>query len=189
MGQKWGAVPLWGGGAGSRSNTMWPAPSPTCMPSFILICPTVWPQCTNVTDRQHRQTGQTTDRWRRANRFTSGRPKTLLRLYTMYFRFLPVINRFIYRSLLPFRPRRAAARPHSGLVFDIAYTLLHRAPDAVIHRILAGYTLGLMNSVVSRCTSLTVTRAMCRRIVFSAMLQFGGGNFCTSNTYRYNRDR
>jgi len=27
---------------------------------FILIRPTVWPQCTNVTDRQ---TGQTTDRW------------------------------------------------------------------------------------------------------------------------------
>jgi len=31
------------------------------MPSFILIRPTVWPQCTNVTDRQDRtgQTGQT----------------------------------------------------------------------------------------------------------------------------------
>jgi len=28
------------------------------MPSFILICPTVWPQCTNVTDRTDRQTGQ-----------------------------------------------------------------------------------------------------------------------------------
>jgi len=25
------------------------------MPSFILISPTVWPQCTNVTDRQNRQ--------------------------------------------------------------------------------------------------------------------------------------
>ena len=38
------------------------------MPSFILIHPTVWPQCTNVTDRQtdktgrqDRQTGQRTD--------------------------------------------------------------------------------------------------------------------------------
>jgi len=28
-----------------------PGPSPTCVPSFILIRPTVWPQCTNVTDR------------------------------------------------------------------------------------------------------------------------------------------
>ena len=30
------------------------------MPSFTLIHPTVWPQYTNVTDRQDRQTGQTT---------------------------------------------------------------------------------------------------------------------------------
>ena len=29
------------------------------MPSFILIHPTVWPQYTNVRDRQDRQTGQT----------------------------------------------------------------------------------------------------------------------------------
>jgi len=53
MGQKLGgAVPLWGRGAGSPSNTMWPGPKPTCMPSFILIRQTVWPQYTNVTDRQ-----------------------------------------------------------------------------------------------------------------------------------------
>ena len=48
-----GAVPLLGG-AGSPSNTMWPGPRPTCMPSFILIHPTVWPQYTNVTDRTYR---------------------------------------------------------------------------------------------------------------------------------------
>ena len=35
------------------------------MPSFILIHPTVWPQCTNVTDRQDRQTGQWSDSIRR----------------------------------------------------------------------------------------------------------------------------
>ena len=60
MGQKWGALPLWRRGAGSPPNTMWPGPRPTCMRSFILIRPTVWPQCTNVTDRQDRQdkTGQ-----------------------------------------------------------------------------------------------------------------------------------
>ena len=53
-------VPLWGRGAGSPSNTMWPDPRPTCMPSFILIHPTVWPQYTNVADRtDNRQTGQT----------------------------------------------------------------------------------------------------------------------------------
>ena len=44
------------GGAGSPSNTMWSGPMPTCMPSFILIHPAVWPQYTNVTDRQDRQT-------------------------------------------------------------------------------------------------------------------------------------
>jgi len=32
---------------------------PTCMPSFILIRETVWPQYTNVTDRTDRHTGQT----------------------------------------------------------------------------------------------------------------------------------
>jgi len=48
-----------GGQHGSPPNTMWPGPRPTCMPSFILIRPTVWPQCTNVTDRQtDRQKGQ-----------------------------------------------------------------------------------------------------------------------------------
>jgi len=33
------------------------------MPSFILIRPTVWPQCTNVTDRQDRQTDRQTTVW------------------------------------------------------------------------------------------------------------------------------
>ena len=51
MGRKLGAVPLWGGGSGSPSNTMCPGMRPTCVPSFILIRQTVWPQCTNVTDR------------------------------------------------------------------------------------------------------------------------------------------
>ena len=59
---------LWG--AGSPSNTMWPGPRPTAIPSFILIHPTVWPQYTNVTDRQDRQT---TVRWHRANRPKSHR--------------------------------------------------------------------------------------------------------------------
>jgi len=48
---------LEGGAAGSPSNTMWPGPRPTGMPSFILIHPTVWPQYTNVKDRTDR-TGQ-----------------------------------------------------------------------------------------------------------------------------------
>jgi len=60
MGRKVGAVPLWGGGAGSPSNTMWPGPRPTSMPSFILIHRTVWPQFTNVTGRQDRENRQTT---------------------------------------------------------------------------------------------------------------------------------
>jgi len=49
-----GSAPLCGGGAGSPSNTVWPGPRPTCMPSFVLIRPTVWPQYTNATDRQDR---------------------------------------------------------------------------------------------------------------------------------------
>jgi len=54
------AVPLWGGDAGSPSETMWPGSRPTCKPSSILIRPTVLPQCTNVTDRQ--DTEDRTDR-------------------------------------------------------------------------------------------------------------------------------
>jgi len=77
MGRKLGA-----GGAGSPSNMMWPGPRRTCMPSVITIHPTVWPQCTNVTDRQtgqdrqtDRQTERTTVSKHRANRFTNGRAK------------------------------------------------------------------------------------------------------------------
>ena len=75
MGQKLGALPLWGG-AGSPSNRMWPGPRPTSMPTFILTHATVWPQYTNVTDRQNRRDRQTTVRQDRANRFTNGGPKT-----------------------------------------------------------------------------------------------------------------
>ena len=48
------SAPFWRGGAGLPSNTMWPEPRPACMPSSILIHRTVWPQYTNVTDRQDR---------------------------------------------------------------------------------------------------------------------------------------
>ena len=46
-----------GRGPGFPSNTMWPGPRPTCVPSFILIRPTVWPQYIptlqkDTTDRQ-----------------------------------------------------------------------------------------------------------------------------------------
>jgi len=60
MGGKLGAVSLWGGGAGSSSNTVWPGLRPTCMRSFVLIHPTVWPQYTNVTDRQTGETDRQT---------------------------------------------------------------------------------------------------------------------------------
>jgi len=52
--EKWegGGVPVSVAGAGSPSNTMSPEPRNTSLPSGILIHPTVWPQCTNVTDRQ-----------------------------------------------------------------------------------------------------------------------------------------
>jgi len=45
-------VPLLGEGAGSRSNTMWPEPRPTSVPSGILTHPAILPQYTNVTGRQ-----------------------------------------------------------------------------------------------------------------------------------------
>jgi len=51
------------GEAESSSNTMWPGPRTTSMPSFILIHPTVLPQYTNVTDSQtDTQTDRTTVR-------------------------------------------------------------------------------------------------------------------------------
>jgi len=40
------------GEAGSQYNTMWPGPRHISVPSGVLIHPTVWPQYTNVTDRQ-----------------------------------------------------------------------------------------------------------------------------------------
>ena len=42
MGRKLAAVPF--GGSGSLSNTMWPGPWSTSIPSGILIHPAVWPQ-------------------------------------------------------------------------------------------------------------------------------------------------
>jgi len=54
-----GCAPFGGGGPGSPSNTVWSGPRPTCVPSFILIRPTVWLQYTNITDRQDRQTDRT----------------------------------------------------------------------------------------------------------------------------------
>jgi len=69
-----GLCPFGGGGVWSPSNTMWRGSRRTCMPSFILMHPTVWPQYANVTDR----TGQVNCliALHRANRFTNGRPKT-----------------------------------------------------------------------------------------------------------------
>jgi len=56
MGQKLeDRAPLEEGELGSHL-TLWTGPRPTSVPSFILIRPTVWPQYTNVTDRQDRQT-------------------------------------------------------------------------------------------------------------------------------------
>ena len=62
------------GVAGSPSNTVWPWPRPTCVPSFILIRLTVWPhgpQYTNVTNRQDRLDRQRSDS---VGRTVFGRP-------------------------------------------------------------------------------------------------------------------
>ena len=73
--EKWGLCPFWGGELVPHL-AMWPGPRPTCMPSFMLIHATVWPQYTNITDRQPGQDrkDRTTVRQHRANRFTNGRP-------------------------------------------------------------------------------------------------------------------
>ena len=74
-----GAVPLggWSWVPNSPSNTMWPEPRPTSVPSFILIHLTY----TNVTDRTDRQD----DGPHRANRFTNGRPKTTRPNFTKFY--------------------------------------------------------------------------------------------------------
>jgi len=60
MGRKVGAaVPLFGEGAGSLSNTMWPEPRPTSVPSGILTHPAIWPQY-----QRHRQTGQRSEEFK-----------------------------------------------------------------------------------------------------------------------------
>ena len=68
------------GGAGSPSNTMWPGPRPISVPGGNLSHPTVWPQYTNVTDRQERQRSDIATE-HRANRFTNGLPKIILLRY------------------------------------------------------------------------------------------------------------
>ena len=77
MGRKVGAAVPLSGAAESPSNTMWPGPRPTSMPSGILIHPSVWPQYTNVTDRTG-QTEQTTSDSIGRTRFTNGCPKVFL---------------------------------------------------------------------------------------------------------------
>jgi len=49
-------APLSGGGAESPSKTTLPGPRPISVPSGILTHPIVWPQYTNVTDKQTAQT-------------------------------------------------------------------------------------------------------------------------------------
>jgi len=48
-------APFLGRITGSPSNTVWPGPKHTSIPSFILIYPTVWPQYTNITEKQRGQ--------------------------------------------------------------------------------------------------------------------------------------
>ena len=60
MGRKLRVVPLFfGGGAGSPSNTLWPGPGPTSVPSFIL---SIQPFGRNTPMSQTDRTGQTGQR-------------------------------------------------------------------------------------------------------------------------------
>jgi len=53
-----GCCDLLGGGAGSPSNTMWPGPRPTSIPSGILIHPAVWPQQTWAENWERKRKGR-----------------------------------------------------------------------------------------------------------------------------------
>jgi len=44
LAENWGAVPVYGGGAGSPSNTKSPGLRPASIPSGILMHTAVWPQ-------------------------------------------------------------------------------------------------------------------------------------------------
>ena len=93
-GRKLGQLcPFGGGGFESPSNTMWPGPRPTCMPSFILIRQTVWPKYTNVvTDRTDRQRsdsiGRTVSQTVAQKHWPAyGRPYTPIRCIGVYGRY------------------------------------------------------------------------------------------------------
>jgi len=58
VGRKLGVLCPFHGGAESPSNIMTPGPRPISVPGGILVHPTIWPQYTNVTDRQIVQTRQ-----------------------------------------------------------------------------------------------------------------------------------
>jgi len=59
MGRKLGgSAPFLGRGNWVPCNTMWPGSRPTCLSSFILINPTVWPQCHSTPTLQTGHTGQ-----------------------------------------------------------------------------------------------------------------------------------
>jgi len=53
--------------------TMWPGPRASCMPNFVLIYPTVWPQYTNVTDMTDSTDIDRTDRTDRQRSDSMGR--------------------------------------------------------------------------------------------------------------------
>jgi len=52
MGRKLGAVPLLGGTGSGSPSAQWPGLRPTSVPSGIVMRSTIWPQYTNVTDKQ-----------------------------------------------------------------------------------------------------------------------------------------
>jgi len=71
-----GICPFGGGRPGSSSNT-----------SFILIHPTIWPQYSNVTDRQtNRQTTRQTDRQRSDSIGRTVLGRLFLRRFALYYR-------------------------------------------------------------------------------------------------------
>ena len=81
--ENWRAMAfLGGGGSWVPSNTMWPWQRPSSMPSGMMLHPTVWPQYTNVADRED-TTGHDRQRYdSRANRFRATVCKTVRPMLT-----------------------------------------------------------------------------------------------------------
>ena len=153
-----GLCPFSGGKAGSPPNTMWPGPRPTCMPSFILIRQTVWPQYTNVTDRQ-------TDRQDRQRTDSIGR--TVLQTVAQKFREAKTCDFYAHRSWIIayqlYQPTSNSRyqRPYfltKPLIFPFHAAYFEISDLLVSVKCNRGFTVGIAPQLYSVTTRHTASR-------------------------------